>query len=147
MIISFLNKQGGGGYTEKALASAEVRQTHSLLKDRCPIGASLGAPRLAKLRLSISYVSATLPKVGREKVGKIMGENKGQSPLGKWLRHLDLSQRGNSKAKDEEDGGEVRSGLGPGVSSLRSKFEARGAVGPKDKGLDRDQTKPRSKER
>ena len=70
-ILNFLTSKEGGEDKTKALASHEVRQT-SLLKDRCPVRASLGAQRLAmaKSRPRTSSVVATLHREGREKVGK-----------------------------------------------------------------------------
>ena len=147
-ILQFLNSKGGGEDTSKALASQEVRQS-SLLKDRCPVRASLGAQRLAvaRSRLKTSSVVATPHREGREKVGKGTGENKGLGPLGKWLKPLEDIRRGQSKVEDEGGGGEVSVGLGPGVRTLRSRFEERRAECPEDPGVERDPAKPGSGER
>ena len=85
-----------------------------------------------------SLKTTTLSRVGREKAGKKVGENKRQCLLEKWLKPPDQPQKSLSKAEDEGGGGEVRTDLGPGVSSLRRMFEAGEAKGLRDTVQEKD---------
>ena len=84
---------------------------------------------------------------GQGEGGEGDGREKGLGPLGKWLKPLEDIRRGQSKVEDEGGGGEVSVGLGPGVRTLRSRFEERRAECPEDPGVERDPAKPGSGER
>ena len=91
--------------------------------------------------------STTLPRLGREKAGKKVGENKRQCLLEKWLKPPDKPQKSLSKAEDERGGGEARIDLGPGVSSLRRMFKAGEAEGLRGTVQERDPVQCGSRDR
>ena len=129
-ICAYLDKVEGPQGPKKALEGS--RQT-SLPKGKCSdVRASLGAQMMPGKVGSPRPSPGTTSRVGRVRRRNIKGQNKGLSPLEKWL--LRSGDRGRDQGKDEEvgDNSSGRESLGPQVRELRRRFEEeKVALGPK----------------